>query len=109
MMPEKWENVVGNIKDKFTVKDEGKIHFDEEGGVDIQFIEFDGPLGLMRLEFVSRPVVIDKKTTYSKRIGSETKVDYIYDKNEKSHKLMVYKWEDSANDWLEIDNKNLFS
>ena len=107
-MPEKWEKVVGNIKDNFTVKDESKIHIDEDGGTDIEFIEFEGPLGLMRLEFVSKPIVLDRKTIYSKRIGSETKIDYIYSENEKSHKLIVYKWDDNENDWIEIDDKNLF-
>ena len=109
MMPEKWESVVGNIKDKFTIKDDGKTHLDEEGGVDIEFIEFDCPLGLIRLEFVSRPVILDKKTIYSRRIGSETKVDYIYSKDEKSHKLIVYKWDDDSADWLEIDDKGFLT
>lgn len=109
MLPEKWENVVGNIKDNFTINDEGKSHIDEEGGVDIEFIEFEGPLGLMRLEFISRPVVLDKKTIYSRRIGSDTKVDYVYSETEKSHKLIIYKWDDNENDWLEVDDKNLFT
>lgn len=109
MIPEKWISVVGNIKDNFKVKDEGKFYSEEEGGTDIEFIEFDGPLGLMRLEFVSRPVILDKKTIYSNRIGSETKIDYVYSEDEKSHILIVYKWDDTQNDWLEMDDNNLFS
>ncbi|MCX6796769.1 MAG: hypothetical protein NTW06_04740, partial [Candidatus Falkowbacteria bacterium] len=76
MQPEKWTMIKGNIKDNFKVEDEGSEHLDEDGGIDIEFIEFHGPLGRMRLEYISQPVVIDKKTTYSRRIGSETKVDY---------------------------------
>lgn len=108
MQPEKWSSLVGNIKDKFPVKDSGGLHLEEEGGIDIEFIEFEGPIGLMRLEFISKPVVLDKKTVYSKRIGSETKVDYVYSNDEKSHKLAVYKWEDSRDDWIEVDENNLF-
>ena len=102
MAPEKWEEIKGNIKDNFELEDEGSLHLDEEGGVDIEFVVFQGPLGRMRLEFVSRPIVLDKKTTYSKRIGSETKVDYVYSK-ERSHQLVAYKWDDSQDDWIEIE------
>ena len=108
-MPEKWISVVGNIKDNFTLINEGKFHIDDEGGVDIEYIEFEGPLGLMRLEFIAKPVILDKKTIYSNRIGSETKIDYVYSADEKSHVLAVYKWDDNQNDWLEVDNDNLFS
>ena len=103
---EKWQSILGNIKDNFDFQGEGQEHLDEDGGIDIDFIEFKGPLGLMRLEFVSRPVVLDKKTTYSNRIGSETKVDYIYSPDEKSHRLNIFKWDEGINDWQEMDSKN---
>lgn len=105
MTPEKWETIVGNIKDNFDVIDQGEEHIDDEGGVDLKFIEFDGPLGHMRLEMALKPVVLDKKTTYSKRIGSETKVDYVYSDTERSCKLSVYKWNEAQEDWMEIDGK----
>lgn len=103
MTIEKWQSITGNIKDKFRVEDEGKSHFEEEGGVEIEFIVFEGPLGKMRLEFVAKPVVLDKKTIYSNRIGSETKVDYVYSETEKSYQMMAYKWDDNQNDWVEIE------
>lgn len=103
MLPEKWENIKGNIKDNFTVEDEGEQHLEEEGGIDIEYIVFQGPLGKMRLEFVSKPIVLDKKTNYSKRIGSETMVNYIYSEEEKSHNLTAYKWSDDEEEWVEMD------
>ncbi|MEA3464120.1 MAG: hypothetical protein U9R14_03535, partial [Patescibacteria group bacterium] len=57
----------------------------------------------IKLEFVSKPVVLDKKTTYSNRIGSETKVDYVYSDTEKSNRLMAYKWDEGEDKWIEID------
>jgi len=98
---EKWKNLLGDVKEKFQVEDEGKEQLEEEGGVDIEYIVFQGPLGKTRLEYIIKPVILDKKTTYSRRIGSETKIDYIYSQDEKSHKLVVYKWDDD--DWVEID------
>jgi hypothetical protein len=74
--------------------------------MNIEFMEFSGPLGRMRLEFVEKPVILDKKTTYSKRIGSETKVDYIYSDTEKSQSMNVYKWSDEQDDWIEMDASN---
>jgi len=109
MLPEKWASVAGNIKDNFQVKDHGVLHCEDDGGTDIEFIEFEGPLGLMRLEFVSRPVVLDKKTKYSNRIGSETKIDYIYSDEEKNHMLIAYKWDETSADWIEVRDNSLFS
>ncbi len=106
MSPERWKNLTADIKDKFEVEETNNFHLEEEGGLDIEEIIFKGPLGRMKLEFITKPVVLDKKTTYSRRIGSETKVDYIYSPLEKSHKLKVYKWDEAADDWLEMDNKN---
>jgi len=103
MTKEKWETILGNIKDNFEVEDEGAEHVDDEGGVDIEFVIFEGPLGKMRLEFVSRPAVVDKKTTYSKRIGSETKVDYIYSPTERAETMTAYKWDDSSEEWVEME------
>lgn len=103
MTEEKWGNIIGNIKDNFTVEDEGSSHLDEEGGVDIEYIVFHGPLGKMRLEFIVKPIVLDKKTTYSRRIGSEIKVDYVYSDTEKSYKMMAYKWDGDEENWVEMD------
>jgi len=107
MTPEKWENLIDNIKDKFEVEENKTEHLDQHGGTDIEFIIFKGPLGRMKLEFITKPRVLDKKTTYSRRIGSETAVEYIYSEDEKTHRLMAYKWDDFQNDWVEIDPNNL--
>lgn len=106
MTPEKWQNIRGNIKDFFAVEDEGSLHLPDDGGIDIEYIVFKGPLGRMRLEFVSQPVVLDKKTTYSRRIGSETKVEYVYSADERSTVLHAYKWSDGDDDWVEIEAAN---
>lgn len=105
MLPEKWQEIIGKIKDNFKVLDSGQERFEDEGGREIEYIVFDGALGRMKLEFISKPVILDKKTKYSKRIGASTVVDYVYSPDEKSHKLKVYKWDQALNDWQEIDAK----
>ncbi len=105
MSPEKWKEVIGNIKDNFEVFEHDSEHLEEMGGVDIEFITFKSPgLGKIKLEFVSQPVVIDKKTNYSRRIGSDTKVEYIYSQDEKSYKLNAYKWNEEEGEWTEISS-----
>lgn len=106
MMPDKWEQIRGNIKDNFTVEDEGREHVEEEGGIDIEFIIFASPIGRVKLEYLTKPLVLDKKTTYSKRIGSETKVEYVYSEDEKSYIFKAYKWSDENDDWIEIDSSS---
>ena len=83
--------------------DKGHEHYNEEGGVDVDFIEFTSPLGRTRLEYVEKPVILDKKTTYSHRGGSDTGVEYVYSTTERSARLMIYRWDDAANDWEEIN------
>jgi len=103
MSPERWQQIKGQVKDNFKVEEEGEEHEEEMGGTDIEFIIFQGPLGRMKLEFISKPVVVDKKTTYSHRIGANTKVDYVYSEDEKSHTLMAYKWDDGQASWVVMD------
>jgi len=107
MDQQKWKATLGMIRENFEVEDEGHEHEDAQVGIELDFVEFQGPMGRMRLEYVSKPVVVDKKTTYSRRIGSETAIDYVYSSDERVEKLMVYTWSDEQNDWVEIDADSL--
>jgi len=93
-------------QDNFEIEDEGSEHIDEDGGIDIEYIVFQSPLGKIRLEHIAKPIVLDRKTTYSKRIGSETKVDYIYSETERSYQLDAYKWNEKTDAWEEIDGSS---
>ena len=104
MNEEKWENLINNIKDKFKVEKHDTEHTDEMGGTDTEFIIFESPLGRVKLERITKPVVLDKKTSYSQRIGSETSVEYVYSEDEKTARLTAYKWEN--NEWVEINADN---
>ncbi len=106
MTEDRWKETRGKIKDNFKFLDEGAEHIDDEGGIDIEFIEFSGPMGKMRLEYVTKPMILDRKTTYSRRIGSDVDIKYIYSEDEKSHILIVYKWDESNDSWNEMDAAN---
>lgn len=105
MFPEKWRQIVGQIKDNFKVEADGKERLETEGGAEVEYIIFNGPLGRMKLEFITKPVVLDRKTKYSKRLGATTVVEYVYSPDEKTHKLKAYRWDEAVNDWLEMEAK----
>jgi len=105
MNTDKWEQIKGRIEDDFEVEERGERHDDEMGGVDINFIVFKSPLGRVKLEFILKPVILDRKTNYSNRIGSGTKVEYVYSDTEKSERMVAYKWDEVRDGWVEMDAK----
>ncbi|MFA5317899.1 MAG: hypothetical protein WC323_00265 [Patescibacteria group bacterium] len=105
MQIEKWENIKGMIKDQFEVEDEGKEELEDAPNSTMEFIIFNGPLGKIKLEYIVKPVVLDKKTIGSRRIGSETTVEYIYSDDEFSNTFKAYKWDDDRDDWVEMERE----
>ena len=103
MHPEKWEQIVGMIKDQFKVEDEGEDSMEDIPKSKVQFIIFQGPAGRMRLEYTTKPVILDKKTIGSRRIGSETKVEYIDSDTEMSQTFKAYKWDEDDEEWVEME------
>ena len=107
MTKEKWEEIKGQIKDSFGVQEEKKEDLDFGPG-EKEIILFNGPLGKMKLEFITRPVVLDKRAIASRRIGSHRTVEYIYSDTEKSYTMKAYKWDEEQNDWLEMEAGKTF-
>lgn len=103
MTDERWQAIIGQVKDNFEVLNHDTKDLSEDDGPgSVETIEFSGPLGKMKLERTTKPLVLDKKTIGSRRIGSDTTVEYIYSDTEKTHKFTAYKWDESDQNWLEI-------
>jgi len=107
MTKEKWQNIVGMIKDQFEVEDEGKEDLEDAPNSMVEFIVFNGPLGKIKLEYITKPVLLDKRTIGSRRIGSETTVEYIYSDDEFSNTFKAYQWEDDNNEWKEMEQEKI--
>jgi hypothetical protein len=107
MTKDRWDSILANIKSNFKVVEENSYFQERDGGIDVEMIVFEGPIGTMKLELLSKPLVIDKKVIYSNRIGSDAKVEYKYSDNEKSLKMKAYKWDEAHIDWIEIEAGNL--
>ena len=118
MTQEKWQNIISLIKDKFEVEEEGTEELDppqaaQAGGREdmpdgkVEFIIFQGPLGRMKLEYTTKPVILDKKTIGSRRIGSDTAVQYIYSDTEFANIFKAYKWDADDEVWVEMEKESL--
>lgn len=107
MTKEKWQEIKDTIQEKFEIIANEIENFQDRPGT-IEFIEFSGPMGKMRLEWTDQPLLLDKKTHGSKRIGSETKVEYIYSDTERVNKFKAFKWDENANNWeaIEMEKEN---
>lgn len=107
MRPEKWEAIKSAVADLDHESSLVHEHLDETtnppGPGEREVLIFKGPLGKMKLEYLSRPVLLDKKTIGSKRIGSAPHVEYIYSTNEFTHKLSACKFDETRADWIEIE------
>ncbi len=104
MTEEKWQEVIAKIKDNFKLISHQTQELDESFGLgSVEYIEFIGPLGKMKLERITKPLVIDKKTIGSKRIGSNSTVEYIFSDTEKVHKFKAYRFNEKSQEWEEME------
>lgn len=108
MSPEKWAEFKARIKEGFKDVEitNGKLPEPQVG--EAETVLFTGHLGRMKLEYITKPVLLDKKTHGSRRIGGDTSVEYIYSETEFTHQLRAYVWNDEQDDWVEIDMKQSF-
>lgn len=109
MTDEKWEDLKENIREKFTIleeKSEPDVMTDDLGNEikgTKESIVFIGPFGKMLAERTTRPVILDRKTHYRKTQTGKALVEYIVSDTEFTHKINLYKWDDTKQDWGEID------
>ena len=106
MNEERWGAIVGQIKDneKLEVLNEYTQDLDEEDGPgSVDVIEFNGPLGKIKLERTTQPLIIDKKSIASRRIGSDATVEYKYSDTETVSRFKAYRWDDNNETWVEME------
>jgi len=113
MNPSKWENLIFLAEEKFGIEKEYKEEFEVAelfNGEKIigqrKMVEFESPLGRIKLEKTSRPKVIDKKILHTKRIGGRVAVDFVYSDVEKVEELKIYRLE-KENQWAEIKPEDM--
>ncbi len=100
MTEEKWQALLKRIKMEFENIEEGKddFHDDDLPFGYVEWVVFQNKLGRFRLERTITPRVLEKKTIYSHRGGSET-VQKIYSDTEMVAELDAYRWDDDKQIW----------
>ncbi len=107
-----WLQHKENIRSKFKIEEEGTedITMETQDGMvkqgTAEFIVAITPIGKIKLAFEKRPVVLDKKFIYSHRGGQAGRTEYEFSDKEFSFKLKAYKWDDTEDEWKEIDAAN---
>lgn len=100
MLPERWEEVKQLIKKQYEVSYEGTETLENSPG-QVEVLEFVGPLGEMRVEYVTKPKTLNTKVYKSRRVGSEAREEVIYSNKEVVQYLKVYTCNDQ-DEWQEV-------
>lgn len=109
MQDEKWENLLDNLEIKFGKlerKKQKSISTDDVGNEiknEEEWVEIETPMGKMKVARITRPLITDKKVHYTHSGGSRGKIEYILSDTEKSHKVVLSKWDSLKSDWQEIN------
>lgn len=104
MTEEKWQQLVGQLKDrcqKLTSKKEPG----EYEGEEIEEILFTNQIGEFKLIRSVKPRLLDQKTFYSGRLSASTGIKRTYSDTETVDTVKLFRNQDG--DWLEIDIRAL--
>lgn len=104
MTEERWQQIKDLIRKKFEVLSEEKR---KEENKEIETVEFQGPLGKMKLEWIIKPKVLEIRTSHAaKRAGGAAgKIEPVLSKTEKVNYLKAYVFEDG--EWVEISPEKM--
>ncbi len=106
----RWENILEAVEDRLTIKNRSNEKFLISEQPEVygarEVIEFESPNGLLRLEHITKPKVVEKRTVYTKRLSSETKEELVYSSEEFTEQINLYVFRDGA--WSMMDYKTLF-
>jgi len=106
MHEKKWDALLDKIEKLFGFLDH-EIEEIPERQMTIETAVFDGASGRMKLERTVKPLLLEKKVTFSKRIGSESDVEYIYSEDETVDIVKFYKWDRLRHEWKQIEMDEL--
>ena len=119
MSPEKWEEIKNMVGRQFQIEDQGTEDLlveTADGQIkqgEAEFVVFSPGGGSafggerLKLQLQKKPKLEDKKYFYSKREGDSARVEYKFSDSELVFTFKVYKWDDSEDDWKEIDGSRL--
>ena len=100
MNDDKWQDILLKVKEKFTIEDQTTAEDPDIERSKIETVIFNSPIGRIKMVRTTTPRVLDKKTVYSRRAGSDMAVQYDYSDTEFVQNLKIFKWDDLQEDWV---------
>ncbi|MBI2797864.1 hypothetical protein HYX70_01015 [Candidatus Saccharibacteria bacterium] len=106
-----WDELIDLIDEKYQIDNSNRKTEPLEDNKDltrtVESIEFEKDNVKYKIERIAGPVIIDKKTFYH-QTGSANRVQYVYDPEETSTKVVFYRGQPDGY-WNEIQAEDLLS
>lgn len=112
MKAELWGEILDRLEDQYgelAVERFSESREDDTGQklvTDIERVEFETPMGKMRVELATSPTILDKKTHYSHTAGAHTSIEYVLSETEKTQKIRAFRFDENTDDWIEINTND---
>jgi hypothetical protein len=104
-----WDRLVDAIDLKFGIKDHGRYQEAVPDRTDlnqsVQFITFDRAGQSFKIERITGPAIIDRKSHYHKAAGQAMRFENIYDPSQQSHKTNFYRQD--GEQWQAVNPEEL--
>lgn len=101
MTDAKWGEIIDRVEESFTVKNQGKENLVEAPGGYVEFIEFDSPMGHIRLERATTPRVEKTNAAGGSKYGAGSFVEKVYSDTETVNTFSAWKMVDD--EWEKFD------
>ena len=101
MTDDKWGELIDRIEGQFGILEQGKEPIQNVPNAYREFMIFDGLMGKMMLERMTKPKVLGEKSFGGSKYGTGSGVEKIYSDDEVVKTLKVYR--DDDGEWVEID------
>jgi hypothetical protein len=102
----KWEALLDQIERLFGFLEHEHEEYPERH-LKVETVVFDGASGRMKLERSVRPVILDKRTSFTKRAGSDVSVEYVFSEDEFVDTVKLYRWDRLAREWRQMEIADL--
>jgi len=103
----RYEQILELLEDKFEILNQSTENLEDGSGGSIEIIEFEGPLGRMKLEFTEKARFIGEKASFSNRVGSGVGIEKQFDQDDQVAYLKAFTWNDASEAWVEVETNKL--
>jgi len=114
MKAELWSEILDRLEQQygeFEIQRLSESREDDTGQKltsEIERVEFETAQGRMRIELITTPMILDKKSHYSHTSGASANIEYVLSETEKTQRIRAYRYDEDIDDWTEINTSSGF-